>query len=83
MNFGAQRQVRRSTSAPRIGCSTCGLRIPLEKVVALSDHRVLVCDRCHAIDLWQVGTPTSVAKGLDLLDEACRAIVQDSSRHRQ
>lgn len=83
MHFGTRRQAPRKASPPRIGCTSCGLRIPLDQVVAIGEQRVLVCERCHGIDLWRVGTPSSLAKGLDLLDDACKALLSDAPRHRQ
>jgi hypothetical protein len=81
MSFSTQRPVKRTPNAPRIGCTGCGLRIPLDRIVLVGDHRVLVCERCHQLDLWQVGTASSLAKGLDLLDDACKAIVEQIPRH--
>lgn len=83
MHFGTQRRAAKKANAPRIGCTSCGLRIALDQVVLVGDHRVLVCERCHEIDIWQVGTASSLAKGLDLLDDGCKALVERAPRHRQ
>jgi hypothetical protein len=39
---------------PREACRTCGLRIPLDRIVAVGHRRVLVCTRCHSTDAWEI-----------------------------
>ena len=39
---------------PRVACPTCGLRIPLDAVVAEGSRRSLSCERCHGTDTWEL-----------------------------
>jgi hypothetical protein len=51
---------------PRVACPTCGLRIPLDSVVAVGVRRVLICNRCHTNEVWEISGDRSNLRSLDL-----------------
>jgi hypothetical protein len=51
---------------PRVACPTCGLRIPLDAIVAVGDRRVLICNRCHTTDAWNLSGGRSTVTDVDL-----------------
>jgi hypothetical protein len=37
-----------------VACPTCGLRIPLDAIVVAGRRRSLFCQRCHAVEIWDL-----------------------------
>ena len=54
MGDGDGRRLVGGPVRPRVACRTCGLRIPLDEIVAIGQRRVLVCTRCHSTDAWEL-----------------------------
>ena len=56
MGPGGWQSVVGGRSRPRVACPTCGLRIPLDAVVVTGRMRTLSCERCHAVEIWNLNT---------------------------
>jgi hypothetical protein len=43
-----------------VACPTCGLRIPLDAIVVTGRQRTLFCQRCHAVEIWDLANTAEI-----------------------
>jgi hypothetical protein len=54
MEASERRSLVGGRGRPRVACSSCGLRIPLDAIIVEGSRRILSCQRCHTTDTWDL-----------------------------